>query len=365
MGQQAVLGEKKIRFRPKRESDFASVCKERVEAYFTTNQISRHANLSMYIKSILHVAILVSLYFTILNESFSKPVLLLCCMAMGVVQGLIGVNISHDALHGAYTSSSRWNKVLGYTFDFVGLSSYVWKITHNFVHHIYTNVPGVDHDIGKGPVLRFSPKDKHYWFHRFQHIYFFPLYCLTGLNWIFFSDYFFLAEEAKKRPIPKQELFWFFCFKVINLVTFIVVPFMVMSFPWWQILIGYLALQFAGGFTVALIFQLAHLVEGLDYPLPDSEGLMENQWAEHEMHTTANFGTRNPLINYVCGGLNFQIEHHLFPYVCHVHYTNISPIVRETAHEFGLPYHENKSGTEAVLSHIRQLKRLGSGYEQD
>lgn len=359
------LGETRIKFKPKTKKDFASVCRDRVEAYFSKNRISRHANFSMYLKTFLHFVILAGLYVAILSESFSKPVLLVMCMLMGIIHGLIGVNVGHDALHGAYTSSSSWNKMLGYSFDFVGLSSYVWKVTHNFIHHIYTNIPGVDHDIGKGPILRFSPKDKHYWFHRYQHIYCLPLYCFTGINWVLISDYVFFIDELKKKRVPSKEIFYFFFFKALNLLLFLVIPLVYMTFPWWQIVIGYLALQFAGGFTVALIFQLAHLVEGLDFPEPDSQGLMENQWAEHEMHTTCNFGTRNPIINYVCGGLNFQIEHHLFPYICHVHYTNISPIVKQTAKEFGLPYHENPSGTEAVLSHLRQLKKLGNpGTEQ-
>lgn len=363
MVEQAEAEKIKIRFQPKREHDFATVCKERVDEYFRENHISRHANAAMVFKTLLHFGLLISLYVGILSESFSKPVLLLMCMAMGIIHGLIGVNVGHDALHGAYSSSSRLNKIIGYSYDFVGLSSYVWKISHNFIHHIYTNIPGVDHDIGKEPLLRLSPEDKLYSFHKWQHLYIFPLYCFTGINWIFVSDYAFFFAEMKKRKIPKKDIFAFFFFKVLHVTLFLIIPLVVMTFPWWQILIGFLALQFAGGFTVAVIFQLAHVVDGLEYPQPDAEGLMENQWAEHEMHTTANFATANPFVNYVCGGLNFQIEHHLFPYLCHVHYTAVSPIVRQTAEEFGLPYHENVTFTGAVKSHLRLLKKLGHGQQ--
>lgn len=354
----------RIRFQPKTENDFATVVKERVDAYFTKNGISRHANGEMLIKSFLHVIVFAGLYFGILSEEFSKPVMLLMAMGIGIMHGFVGVNISHDALHGAYSSNSRINKILGYTFDFVGLSSYVWKVTHNFHHHIYTNIPGVDHDIEQTFLLRFSPKDKHYWFHRYQHWYTFLFYCLTGINWIFYSDYKCFLSDRKKRQTPMGEVIAFFFFKALNFTLFFIIPMIVMTLPWWQILIGYMALQVVGGFVVALIFQLAHMVEGLEYPEPDSQGLMENQWAEHEMLTTCNFATKNWFVNYVCGGLNFQVEHHLFPYVCHVHYTEISPIVKKTALEFGLPYNENPTFTSAVISHLRHLRNLGNDTKE-
>lgn len=362
----AILSEEvvRIRFQPKADNDFATVVKHRVDAYFAEKGISRHANWEMYGKAFLHVVVFLGLYLGILSEEFSKPVMLIMATIIGIMHGLVGMNISHDALHNAYSSSSRVNKLLGYTYDFVGLSSYVWKVTHNFHHHIYTNVPGVDHDIQQSIFLRFSPKDKHYWFHKYQHFYTFFFYCLTGINWMFFSDYKWMLTERVKRQISTGEMVAFFFFKALNFTLFFIIPMLVMTLPWWQIVIGYLFLQIGGGFFSAILFQLAHMVEGLKYPEPDEDGFMENQWAEHEMFTTCNFGTKNRVLNYVCGGLNFQVEHHLFPYVCHVHYPKISPIVKQTALEFGLPYNENPSFTRAIISHIRHLKKLGSGVRQ-
>lgn len=354
-----------IRFQPKKENDFATVVKQRVDHYFVEKGISRHANWVMYLKGILLLTVFFGLYFAVLSEEFSKPVMLVMAMIIGALHGFIGTNISHDALHNAYSANSKVNRWLGYSFDFVGLSSYVWKVTHNFHHHIYTNVPGVDHDISHMDLLRFSPKDKHYWFHRYQQYYTFFLYTLTGANWMFYSDYQLFLAERKKRKTPTNEIVLFFFFKALNFTLFFIIPMIVMTLPWWQILIGYIALQLAGGFFISLIFQLAHMVEGLEYPEPDANGVMENQWAAHEMMTTCNFATDNRFINYVCGGLNFQVEHHLFPYICHVHYKAISPIVKQTAHEFGLPYHENPTFTQAIISHFRHLKKLGTGYTQE
>lgn len=351
----------KIRFvnQYKDSNDFYNVLKERVESYFQANKISRHANYKAYLKAIFLISALIVLYSAIITEAFNKPILLILAIALGVTEGMIGVNISHDALHGAFSSNPNVNRAFGYTFDFVGLSSLVWKITHNYNHHIYTNIPGADHDIDKAILLRLSPKDKLYRFHYFQNWYIFFLYSLTGLNWIFSSDYKYFFKELKKHKLPLSEIIAFFFFKAINNLVFLIIPLIVMTFPWWQILFGYLVMQMAGGFVVALIFQLAHLVEQASFPKPDENGVIYNQWAVHELLTTTNFGTNNPFLNMVCGGLNFQIEHHLFPYISHVHYKKVSEIVKKTAEEYGFPYFENPTFYEAVCSHVRLIKRLG------
>lgn len=350
---------KKIKFASKSSSDFISTVKKRVEKHFVENNISRYANLTMYFKSFFLIVLLAFLYIVIIFEAASLPVLLVCAMLLGIVSGMVGINISHDALHGAYSPSSLVNRLLGYTYDFVGLSSCVWKITHNYNHHIYTNIAGMDHDIDKAILLRLSAKDKLYRFHYYQNWYIFFLYTLTGLNWIYLSDYLYLYREFDKQKMPYSELVIFFLFKALNFIIFLGIPLMVMTLPWWQILFGYIVSMMAGGITVAMIFQLAHLVENVRFPEPDNQGVIHEQWGVHEMMTTSNFATQNPFVNYICGGLNFQVEHHLFPYLCHVHYKYIAPIVKETAKEFNLPYNENVTVREAIRSHYRLIKRLG------
>lgn len=353
------LNTKKVKFVGKTQNDFISTVKQRVEKYFIEKKISRYSNMTMYLKSCLLIAVMALLYTVIIFEAASLPILLICSMFLGIISGMIGINISHDALHGSYSSNLLLNRLLGYTYDFVGLSSCVWKITHNYNHHIYTNIAGMDHDIDKAILLRLSSKDMLYRFHYYQNWYIVFLYSLTGINWIYLSDYLYLYREFDKQKIPYSELYIFFFFKILNFIVFLGIPLMVMTIPWWQILIGYLALQMVGGITVALIFQLAHLVENVHFPEPDHQGVIHQQWGIHEMMTTSNFATANPFINYICGGLNFQVEHHLFPYICHVHYKSIAPIVKETAKEFNLPYNENTTVRKALKSHFRLIKRLG------
>jgi linoleoyl-CoA desaturase len=140
---------------------------------------------------------------------------------------------------------------------------------------------------------------------------------------------------------------------------FIVLPLLVLDITWWQFIIGFLAMHMAQGLTMGLVFQLAHVVEGTDFPVPNETGNMEEAWAEHQMRTTANFASDCPLAAFFLGGLNRQIEHHLFPKVCHIHYGKIGKIVKETALEFNIPYTEKPTFIAALKSHYRMLRKFG------
>lgn len=346
-----------IRFVGKDKKDFLRVVKQRVDDYFRSNNLSRNATWEMKIKAVILIALMFSTYFTILSEPFGLAGMLALWGGLGILQGLIGINISHDALHGSFSANPNVNRWLGYTYDFVGLSSFMWKQTHNGGHHTFTNIAGHDPDIDKPYLLRLSPHDEWHWFHRFQNIYIWFLYALVGVNWILYSDYVCYFKYQDEMSL--QDKIAFFFFKIVNILVFIVTPLLVMHAPWWQILLGYCSLQFVGGFTVALIFQLAHLVEDVSFPIPDENATIPEHWGVHEMMTTSNFASENLFLNVILGGLNFQVEHHLFPHVSHSHYRDIASIVRNTAHEYALPYHECKTFSEALQSHFRHLTRMG------
>lgn len=281
-------------------------------------------------------------------------------MLLGLEAALIGFNIIHDALHSSYTAHRRINRCLGYLFDLHGMSSHVWLSSHNVQHHTYTNITGFDQDIDKMIWLRLSPYDGRYWFHRYQHLYALPLYCFSSLNWSLYSDYVHLWQEWRRGRLSMNDGLSFFGMKALNLTVFLFLPMLVLHLPWWQVLIGYIALHCTGGLVSAIIFQLAHVVEGVEHPLPSSTGHMAQRWAEHEVRTTSNFATGSRWVCYLFGGLNFQIEHHLFPQVCHMLYPEIAPIVRETVREFGLPYTEQPTLWTAIATHLRHLRHLGN-----
>jgi linoleoyl-CoA desaturase len=279
----------------------------------------------------------------------------------------IGFAVAHDALHGAYSDNPRVNQLIGYTFDLIGANGYMWKITHNVIHHTYTNVHGVDEDLTVSPLLRLSPHAEWKPIHRFQHWYAFFAYGFSTLFWVFVKDYKYFMQKNlgpyTNKTHPKSEWATLFIMKIVYYTWSIVVPLLVLDVAWWQFAIGYVAMHLTAGLILGVVFQLAHSVEGPAFPLPDERGVMEHAWAVHEMETTSNFGRHNALLNWYVGGLNFQIEHHLFPKVCSIHYPAISDIVREVAAKHGIRYNEHRTLREAVRSHYRMLKRLGQPPE--
>ncbi len=352
--------DKKIQFKGPTKDEFLSQVRKRVDEYFITNHKKKTATLTQHIKGLLLFSSFILLWCTLMFGWASSIPRLAIWTVFGIIHGLLAMNVGHDAIHGSYSNFPKLNKFLGYmTYDLVGLSSWVWKQTHNQEHHTFTNISGHDPDINKPGLLRLSPHDPLYKAHRFQHWYIWGLYSLVGLNWILYSDYAHVWKERKK--MPAAELGFFYLFKGINLGMILILPLLFSPMAWWEVLVGYMCLQFAGGLTVAIIFQLAHVVENVKFPLPNQKGIIPVAWSTHEMQTTANFATHSPIVTHLFGGLNFQVEHHLFPKIAHGHYRRLSPIVKKTAIEFGLPYNEQPSLTSAVISHARLLKKFGKG----
>ncbi len=355
----------KLRFIDKGKSEFFATVKIRVEEYFTSNNLSKNANALMYFKTLLFQGGAIGLYLLILLGPLDIYQQWMVSIVLGMFMAFIGFNVSHDAIHGAYSSNAFVNKIVGnYSFYFIGGSPYVWNITHNQIHHTYTNIPEHDEDIEIAPgLIRLSPEDKLTKIEKFQHLYGFFLYGFASVNWVLRKDYkkFFQkkigAFDNSKHSFT--EYFNLFFFKAIYYAIFIVTPLVVMDITWWQFIIGFLTMHFFEGLVLGLVFQLAHVVEGTDFPPTNAEGNIEEAWAVHQMQTTANFGTKDFITSFLCGGLNQQVEHHLFPKVCHVHYPAISDIVKQTAKEFGVPYIENRTFFTALKSHYTMLKMFG------
>jgi len=357
----------KVKYTNHKNSDFYLTVKKRVDAYFEEKGISKHANTAMVIKTLFILSGLCGSYFLLVFGNISSPWIYVDWMILGFFCALVGLNICHDAIHGGLSSNKKVNKVLGMLFNVVGANAYMWSIMHNIVHHTYPNVPDHDEDLEVAPIIRLSPTQKLWKIHRYQHIYAVPLYFIASLSWVFIKDYkkFFQKKIGNydNKTHPSIEYFNLFFFKAVYYTLFIVVPFTVIEMSWWQILIGFIAMHAIEGYTLALVFMLAHVVDETHFPIPDQDGKIDNSWAAHQMYTTANFARNNPIANFICGGLNYQIEHHLFPLICHIHYIPLSKIVQETANEFNLPYYDNPTFMGAMKSHIRFLKKNGRGEE--
>ncbi|HEY3403065.1 MAG TPA: acyl-CoA desaturase [Ohtaekwangia sp.] len=348
------------------QADFFTTLNQRVNEYFKTRQISRHANLEMKFKTVFMYALYFTPYALILSGVVANNwIMLLLCLISGVGLAGIGLSVMHDANHGAYSNKKWVNQLVGYSLNVVGGNAFNWKVQHNVLHHTYTNIHEVDEDISPRGVLRMTPCGEWKSIHRFQHIYAWFLYGLMTLIWVLVKDFVRIIKYQRDGLVKKQkadirtEWAILIATKVIYLTYILVIPMVVLSITWWQWLIGFVAMHYVAGFILGIIFQPAHVVDGTEYPMPDDDGNMENSWAIHQLRTTTNFANKNKILSWYVGGLNYQVEHHLFPHVCHVHYRKISSIVKETAKEFGHPYKSIPTFRGALWGHGKLLKELG------
>ncbi len=352
---------KKITF-PGRVGFYEEV-KKLVHHYFEANGISKHANWQMVLKTIVILAWLATAYVLLLFASSS--LVLAIVSAVAVAQGfvLVGFNIMHDGAHGSYWKSKRLNWAMGFSLDLIGGSHMFWRHKHNILHHTYTNINELDDDIQVGSIMRFSPEQTWRPWHRFQHWYAFPVYCLMTLLWVTIGDFrkFFtgrIGDYQLPKPSPAESVL-FFLTKIFYFFYMLVLP--MFFHPVLHVIAFFLLVHVVLGFTMATVFQLAHVVEDNTFPRPDPHsGEIDNEWAIHQVETTANFAPKSKLAAWYCGGLNFQIEHHLFPRICHIHYPAISQIVERTCREFGITYVSHPTLRKAVAAHYRFLIKLGN-----
>jgi len=343
---------------------FFSTLKERVNAYFENNQISKYGNYTMVLKAVVMLC-LYFVPFVLINAGiFANPLLVIALwIVMGFGMAGIGLSIMHDGNHGAFSKNKFVNKITGLTANLVGGNAKLWKLQHNVLHHTYTNIHQADEDIDGPSFLRFSPHHEKKAIHRYQHIFAFFAYGLMTLGWAAWSDHKQAIHFKNKGLIKSnkfvKEMIILTLWKLFYFAYLLAIPIFVFQLPVWLVLTGFLIMHFVCGLTLSLIFQLAHIVPMNDFPTPNEHGVIENNWAIHQLQTTANFSPKSRLFSWYIGGLNYQIEHHLFANICHIHYRKISKIVQETAREFEVPYHSQGNFFSAIGSHYTMLKTLG------
>lgn len=344
--------------------EFSQVLKKRVNAYFKENNIKKTGDFGMVGKTILFVSLYLGLYFTLILAPITNFFVMMAIFAaIGVMTAIIGTSVMHDGLHGSYTNSKTLNNLLHLSAYILGVNPRMWIIQHNMLHHTYTNIEHVDEDIETRFVLRFTPHQPRRKFHRFQHLYAPFLYGLMTLIWVTNKDFSKLFDYRKKGLVQKGKEFnrllaIIIVQKIFIHLALLVVPIMVLPFSFWQIFSCWLLMHFIAGLSLGLIFQVAHVMPTSKY-IDQEEELIEENWWAHQLQTTANYGNGSRLLTAVIGGLNHQIEHHLFPNICHVHYPKIAPIVEQTSKEYGMPYVHNKTFLKAIRIHFKQLKTLG------
>ncbi|NEW79108.1 MAG: acyl-CoA desaturase [Gelidibacter sp.] len=358
-----------ISFSRTEKAIFFKTLNKRVNAYFKENELKRTGNWKLYTKAIIMFGLFLAPLIVILTVSMPQWALLLLTVVIGIGMAGVGMNVMHDSNHESFSNKKWVNKIMGSSMYILAGNVYNWKVQHNVLHHTFTNIPGYDEDIDAGRIIRFNKNTKWMKIHQFQKYYSFFLYGLLTINWAITTDFRQMHKYLKRKlsygkfPNPATEWTTLIVTKIIYYLLWIVLPLLVLDIAWWKVLIGFFVMHYTAGIILSVVFQLAHIVPMADMPLPDKEGNLEHTWAVHQLYTTANFAPNNKFVSWYTGGLNHQVEHHIFPHISHIHYGKIAKIVKETALEFNLPYNEYKTFHKAISEHFNQLKTLGAKPE--
>ncbi len=342
---------------------FTKELKQRVEDYFAGEGKRQTGSWYLYHKTLVLCGIAVLIYILLLWNIAPTWVNILLCVVLGFNFASIGFNVMHDGAHGSYSSKKWVNEMMGYSLNILGGSVFYWKVKHNVMHHAYTNIEGHDDDIDIKPFIRTNENQKKYWFHRYQHVYAFVLYLVTYLLWIAVNDFqkYFTGKVASKKitGMNAREHMVFWVSKISYIFIIIIIPGLVLG--WFNMLIGFLIVSGVCGLILSIVFQLAHVVEDAEFPMPDPDSnKIEENWFVHQLATTANFSTQSKIVSWFVGGLNFQVEHHLFPKISHIHYPEINKLVKEVCAKYNITYIEYPNLIEAIKAHINHLRIVGS-----
>lgn len=338
-----------------KESPFKKDLMEQVDAYFASGR-TRNATPALWAKTAFWLSMVAASWVVLSFVAMPGWLGVILALLSGFSVAQVGFNVGHDAIHGSLSKHSWVNALFARTFDVMGASSKMWGWAHNVVHHTYTNVPGTDHDLEPGFFLHLYRRESRGFLHRFQHVYAWALYTLTMFVWVFKKDFAQLIERGARTT--KADVADVVISKVLHLALWVGVPMLLSPWAWWQVLVGYALVLAMSGFAAAVVFQLAHVVEGPSFPVPQN-GALEDDFLTHQLKTTANFAPGSALATFFTGGLNHQVEHHLFPRIAHIHYPALARIVTATALRHGVPYHAHSTFFTALASHARMLKAMG------
>jgi linoleoyl-CoA desaturase len=356
----------KVKFSPDIKPDFFNELREKVKHYFETNNISKYGNTNMLLKSIFMLSLYFTPYILMLTGLItSLPAIFLCWILMGIGMAGVGMGLMHDANHGTFSKNRKINNFLGKSIYLLGGYPPNWKFQHNTLHHAYTNIQGHDDDVSSVSLLRFTPHRPLYKIHKYQNWYAWFFYGLMTLSWSTAKDFMQLIRYKKSGKAFTGNNSYSGMFvnmilgKIVYYAVFLILPLMILSIPWYLVVLAFICMHFTTGVILGIVFQTAHIVTDAEFPLPDENGNIDNNWAIHQLSTTSDYSPKSRIFSWLIGGLNFQVEHHLFPNVSHIHYRKISKYVKETAQKYGLPYHVQGSFIAAILNHARMLKMLG------
>ena len=346
---------------PAGASSFPKVLRRRLDRFFADPSLSPKADRTMWVKIAVGLALLLGSWVALYTFRPGSWKFVALYVLGGLAQTFLLLNIAHDSNHNAISSRSIVNKTLNYVFDLCGISSYMWRILHHRGHHSCVNLHGEDDALSGRGILRFTPHEPWAPLHRFQHIYVLLLYALFSLDYIFVRDFecFFSPKHdyLKRTKHAPREYAILFGGKAFYVTYMLILPVLVLGKSLLLVAGAFLLVHLIVGLSVALVFQTTHTIDSTYFPT--DRGEFDNS-VYHIFATTADYATESPLVGWLTGGLNHHIVHHLCPFVCHTHYAPLTRIVKETAEEYGGPYRQHPTMTQAIWHHLILLKQLGN-----
>ena len=307
----------------------------------TVKQLENKRRPIIYIKAIVFPALYFLCYAIAISSGHQFSVLCICYAFLGILIDLNFLNVIHEAVHTTLFRNKILNRFYVHLFDIMGANGFIWRIRHR-LHHNYPNVIGWDSDFEQSPIARVFPKAPYTRMHRYQHIYLPLLYPLYLFNWLLVRDFkdFFKRSQLVKRVvhIPAIEYVKLFLFKLFFLAYIIVIPKLVLNISWMQILTAFVIMIFTASLFSLIVLLTPHAVPDSDFPIPDKDGNLPMSWFEHQLHTTNDVTEDNWFTRSFMGSFNYHIAHHLFPYVNHVYYPEVTALIKKSASKNNLPY---------------------------
>jgi linoleoyl-CoA desaturase len=347
----------------KGSSPFFQAVKQRVDQYFVEHNLHPDGDRKLLTKGCIQILCSCAIYIILVFFTPPPIISVVLCVLQGINLAVIGFNVMHEGGHQTFSRYNWLNSASALSLNALGGNAYYWKVKHNINHHTYTNIEGMDSDIDVKPFMRLHHDQPWRWYHRFQHIYWFLLYAISYLAWIFYEDFkkYFTGKisingEKKRLPLKEHFIFWFT--KLLYVLLYMLIPIFFVGWSAW--LVGFLIITMICGLITSVVFQLAHVVEGTHFHSMKATNADKHEWAIHQMVSTSNFGTRSRALHWLLGGLNFQVEHHLFPRISHIHYPAVNHYVKEACLEYNVVYNEHTSMLKAVVSHLVHLRNMGT-----
>jgi len=312
----------------------------------------------VWLKFAVYFSITGLLYYSLYR--INNPVVFIAgFVAYGFSALLFAFNFSHDFSHNSVFKNKRANNFCFIAiYAIVGAHAEAWKQRHIKSHHYAPNVEGYDSDLGISSLIRVIPGSRFCWFHRFQHLYAPLAYTSYSIFWIFIKDFIILFSKdqyTEKKGFIYHISFWIQ--KMFYLTIILVLPLIFTQQPWYIVIAGFLLMQLLQSLFLLFTFFMTHHVEKTAYPTVDKDGYINSSWLMNQVKSSNDMHPFSETANFILGGFNNHIAHHLFPHIHHIHYPRLNRILYGVLQAHGIIPNQT-SYWGGIVSHMRLLKKM-------